>query len=76
MIGLIELGIGLKELGIGHIERGIVLKIDNARRTVSARVSDLVHGVFGKVGQFLELNGTMHEINSSERAIFFPLRWR
>ena len=41
-IGLIELGIGLIELGIGLIELGIGLRIDNARRTVLARVSGLV----------------------------------
>ena len=38
----IELGIGLKELGIGFIELGIGLKMNNARRTVLARVSGLV----------------------------------
>ena len=42
VIGLIELGIGLKELGIGLIELGIGLKMNNARRTVLARVSGLV----------------------------------
>ena len=44
-IGLIELGIGLIELGIGLIqlmELGIGLRINNARRTVLARVSGLV----------------------------------
>ena len=41
-IGLIELGIGLIELGIGLMELGIGLRIDNARRTVLARVSGLV----------------------------------
>ena len=48
-IGLIELGIGLRELGIGLIELGIGLmelriglRINNARRTVLARVSGLV----------------------------------
>ena len=41
-IGLIELGIGLIELGIGLLELGIGLRIDNARRTVLARVSCLV----------------------------------
>ena len=35
-------GIGLKELGIVLIELGIVLNINNARRTVLARVSGLV----------------------------------
>ena len=42
MIGLVELGRGLKELGIGLIELGIGLKMNNARRTVLARVSGLV----------------------------------
>ena len=42
-IGLIELGIGLIELGIGLIELGIGLRINNARRTVLARVSGLVY---------------------------------
>jgi len=41
-IGLIELGIGLLELGIGLLELGIGLRINNARRTVLARVSGLV----------------------------------
>ena len=44
-IGLIELGIGLIELVIGQIgliELGIGLRINNARRTVLARVSGLV----------------------------------
>ena len=41
-IGLIELGIGLIELGIGLMELGIGLRINNARRTVLARVSGLV----------------------------------
>ena len=41
-IGLIELRIGLTELGIGLMELEIGLKINNARRTVLARVSDLV----------------------------------
>ena len=41
-IGLIELGIGLMELGIGLIELGIGLRINNAWRTVLARVSGLV----------------------------------
>ena len=41
-IGLTELGIGLKELGIGLMELGIDLRINNARRTVLARVSGLV----------------------------------
>ena len=40
--GLIELGIGLIELGIGLMELGIGLRIDNARRTVLARVPGLV----------------------------------
>ena len=40
-IGLIELGIGLMELGIG-------LRINNARRTVLARVSGLVMILFDK----------------------------
>ena len=40
--GLIELGIGLIELGIGLMELGISLRINNARRTVLARVSGLV----------------------------------
>ena len=38
----IELGIGLIELGIGLIELGIGLRINNARRTILARVSGLV----------------------------------
>ena len=42
IVGLIELGIGLIELGIGLIELGIGLRINNARRTVLARVSGLV----------------------------------
>ena len=42
-IGLTELGIGLIELGIGLIELRIGLRINNARRTVLARVSGLVH---------------------------------
>ena len=44
-IALIELGIGLIELGIGLIELGIGLMelgINNALRTVLARVSSLV----------------------------------
>ena len=41
-IDLIELGIGLIELGIGLMELGIGLRINNARRTVLARVSGLV----------------------------------
>ena len=41
-IGLIEPGLGLIELGIGLIELGIGLRINNARRTVLARVSGLV----------------------------------
>ena len=51
-VGLIELGIGLRihillgigliELGIGLMELGIGLRINNARRTVLARVSGLV----------------------------------
>ena len=41
-IGLRELGIGLIELGIGLMELGIGLRINNARRTVLARVSGLV----------------------------------
>jgi len=36
------LGIGLLELGIGLMEPGIGLRINNARRTVLARVSGLV----------------------------------
>ena len=45
-IGLKELGIGLIELGIGLIQLGIVLKINNARRNVLARVSGLVMFLF------------------------------
>ena len=41
-MGLIELKMGLIELGIGLIELGIGLRINNARRTVLARVSGLV----------------------------------
>ena len=41
-IGLIQLGIGLIELGIGLMELGIGLRINNARRTVLARVFGLV----------------------------------
>ena len=41
-IGLIELRIGLIEPGIGLMELGIGLRINNARRTVLARVSGLV----------------------------------
>ena len=41
-IGLVELGIGLIELGIGLMEPGKGLRINNARRTVLARVSGLV----------------------------------
>ena len=44
-IGLIELKIGLTELGIGLTELGICLRINNARRTVLARVSGLVHSL-------------------------------
>ena len=49
MIGRIELGIGLIELGIGLIEIGIglmELTINNARRTVLARVSGLIFSTF------------------------------
>ena len=45
-IGLIELGIGLIEQGIGLMELGIILRIDCARRTVLARVSDLEFKLF------------------------------
>ena len=45
-IGLMELGIGLIELGIGLMELGIGLRINNARRTVLARVSGLVTFTF------------------------------
>ena len=41
-IGLMELGIGLIELGRGLMELEIGLRINNARRTVLARVSGLV----------------------------------
>ena len=41
-IGLIELGIGLIEPKTGLMELGIGLRINNSRRTVLARVSDLV----------------------------------
>ena len=41
-IGLTELGIGLIELEIGLMELGTGLRINNARRTVLARVSGLV----------------------------------
>ena len=41
-IGLIEFGKGLIELRIGRMELGIGLRINNARRTVLARVSGLV----------------------------------
>ena len=44
-IGLIELRIGLLELGIGLMELWIGLRIDNAPRTVLARVSGLVKGL-------------------------------
>ena len=47
-IGLIELGIGLIELGIGLIELGNGLRINNARRTILARVSGLVDGSFAE----------------------------
>merc|ERR1712074_43092 len=43
---MIELGIGLIELGIGLMELGIGLRINNARRTVLARVSGLVFFCF------------------------------
>ena len=42
VIGLRELRIGLIELGIGLMELGVGLRINNARRTVLARVSGLV----------------------------------
>ena len=42
-IGLIEFGKGLIELRIGRMELGIGLRINNARRTVLARVSGLVY---------------------------------
>ena len=42
VIGRIGVGIGLIELGIGLIELGMGLRINNARRTVLARVSGLV----------------------------------
>ena len=45
-IGLIVLGIGLIELGIGLMELGIILRINSARRTVLARVSDLEFKLF------------------------------
>ena len=45
-IGLIELGMGLIELGIGLMELVIGLRINNARRTVLARVSGLVCFLF------------------------------
>ena len=48
-IGLIELRIGLIELGIGLMELGIGLRINNARRTVLARVSGLVFLFFSLV---------------------------
>ena len=41
-MGLIELKMGLIELGIGLMELGIGLRINNARRTVLARVYGLV----------------------------------
>ena len=41
-IGLIELRIGLIEQGIGPMELGVGLRMNNARRTVLARVSGLV----------------------------------
>ena len=41
-IDLIELGKGLIERGIGLMELGIGLRINNARRTVLARLSGLV----------------------------------
>ena len=41
-MGLIEVKMGLIELGIGLMELGIGLRINNARRTVLARVSGLV----------------------------------
>ena len=41
-IGLIELGMGLVELGLSLMELGIGQRINNARRTVLARVSGLV----------------------------------
>ena len=41
-MGLIELKMGLIELGIGLMELGIGLRINNARRTVLARVTGLV----------------------------------
>ena len=41
-ICMIELRIDLIELGIGLMELGIGLRINNARRTVLARVSGLV----------------------------------
>ena len=44
--GLVELRIGLIELRIGLIELGIGPRIDNARRTVLARVSGLVFSNF------------------------------
>ena len=42
-IGRIELRIGLIELGIGLMELRIGLRINNARRTVLARVSGLAN---------------------------------
>ena len=65
-IGLIELGIGLIELGIGLMELGIGLRINNARRTVLARVSGLVIRVLRQsvcntpVVKFLGVCGSLH----------------
>ena len=55
-IGLIELGIGLIELGIGLMELGKGLKINNARRTVLARVSGLVFFTMAEVHSCQDLS--------------------
>merc|ERR1712074_517494 len=56
VMGLIELRIGLIELGIGLMELGIGLRINNARRTVLARVSGLVLN-FANIDHFQSCTG-------------------
>ena len=48
-IVLMEPGIGLMELGVGLMELGVGLGINNARRTVLARVSGLVFTTFNSL---------------------------
>ena len=58
-VGQIEQGTGLIELGIGLMELGIGLRINNARRTVLARVSGLVFFLPGVLSEYM-YDATIH----------------